>query len=246
MWRMCPPGVAQDSYSDHWPLYPVFTLMMGEMLDVARWGPHGGKLRLSCQGWYVCSTRTRQNLRFDCHLIGNSTANFKHDSMVGVCCMNAPGDSLRQTSPEVLCVEEYPVYIHHNRDFCCRSNQFMSVIKALTSDRVTVNCRTVRILCTLRLYAVGFMLRRMCKLAVIHSVLSWSQLYIPQDFPLLFVIILLTFSTTASHGSTYNSAMWESIPIELNDRHLIYFATCRHTAARKTPVHSLQRCQCRH
>jgi hypothetical protein len=37
-----------------------------------------------------------------------------------------------------------------------------------------------------------------CKLKVIHSFVTCSLLYIPPDFP-LFVIIFLTFSTTASH-----------------------------------------------
>jgi len=37
-----PPGVAKGSFSDHWPLYLVLTLLLGEMLDVARYGPHGG------------------------------------------------------------------------------------------------------------------------------------------------------------------------------------------------------------
>jgi len=31
-------------------------LLLGEMLDVARYGPYGGKLRDLCQGWYTCST----------------------------------------------------------------------------------------------------------------------------------------------------------------------------------------------
>jgi len=49
--HICPPEVAKGSFSDHWPLYLVLTLLLGEMLDDARNGPHGGKLRLLCQGW---------------------------------------------------------------------------------------------------------------------------------------------------------------------------------------------------
>jgi hypothetical protein len=32
-------------------LYIVLTMLLSEMLDVARNGPHGDKLRLLCQGW---------------------------------------------------------------------------------------------------------------------------------------------------------------------------------------------------
>jgi len=50
-------------------------LLLGEMLDVGRYGPYGGKLRLLCQGWYAWSTRTKQILCFDRHWIGNSHVN---------------------------------------------------------------------------------------------------------------------------------------------------------------------------
>ena len=73
--HICPPVVAKGSFSEHWLLYLVLTLLLGEMLDIARNGLHGGKLRLLCQGWYVWSIRTNQNQRFDCHFIGNSHAN---------------------------------------------------------------------------------------------------------------------------------------------------------------------------
>ena len=70
-----PLEVANDSFSEHCPLYIVLTLLLGEMLDVARYGPHGGKLRLLCQGWEVSSIRTKQNQCFDRHFFGNSRAN---------------------------------------------------------------------------------------------------------------------------------------------------------------------------
>jgi len=38
---------------EHWTLHLVLTLLMGEMLDVARYRPHRGKLHLSCRGWYA-------------------------------------------------------------------------------------------------------------------------------------------------------------------------------------------------
>jgi len=49
--HICPLEVAKGSFSERWPLYLVLTLLLGKMLDVARNGPHGGKLRLLCQGW---------------------------------------------------------------------------------------------------------------------------------------------------------------------------------------------------
>jgi len=45
----------------------------------------------------------------------------------------------------------------------------------------------------LQLYAAGFSLNWKCKLAVTHSILTCSSLYNLQHFPLLFVIIFLTF-----------------------------------------------------
>jgi len=67
--------VAKWSVLEHWPLYVVLTLLLGEMLDVVICGPHRGKLRLLCQGWYVWSTWTKQNLRFDHHFNRNSNPN---------------------------------------------------------------------------------------------------------------------------------------------------------------------------
>jgi len=49
--HICLPEVAKDSFTEQRPLYLVLTLLLGEMLDVARYGPHGGMLSLLCQGW---------------------------------------------------------------------------------------------------------------------------------------------------------------------------------------------------
>jgi len=49
--HICPWEVAKGSFSEHWPFYLVLTLLLGEMLVVARNGPHGGKLRLWGEGW---------------------------------------------------------------------------------------------------------------------------------------------------------------------------------------------------
>jgi hypothetical protein len=42
------PEVAKSSFSEHLPLWFAWTLVSGEMLDVARYGQYGGKLRLLC------------------------------------------------------------------------------------------------------------------------------------------------------------------------------------------------------
>jgi len=46
-----PLEVAKGSFSEHWPLYRVLTLLLADMLDVARNGPHWGKLHLLGQRW---------------------------------------------------------------------------------------------------------------------------------------------------------------------------------------------------
>jgi len=50
---MCLLVVAKGSSSEHRPMYFAFRLLMGEMLDVARYGLQGGKLGLVCPGWYA-------------------------------------------------------------------------------------------------------------------------------------------------------------------------------------------------
>jgi hypothetical protein len=49
--HICLPEVVKGSFSEHESLNVVLTLLLGQMLDVARYGPHGSKLRLLCQGW---------------------------------------------------------------------------------------------------------------------------------------------------------------------------------------------------
>jgi len=73
--RFCQPELAKSSFSEHWPLQFAWTVLLGEMLDVARFGQYGGKLHLLCQSWYVYSSWTKQNLPPDCQWISNSDAN---------------------------------------------------------------------------------------------------------------------------------------------------------------------------
>jgi len=72
-----------------------------------------------------------------------------HDSMVSVCFILDLGDVLRQTSPDFLSVEAFPVYIYHTWNFTCRSLQCIPANKQTTSDRLTANRGTVGIPCNL-------------------------------------------------------------------------------------------------
>jgi len=45
IWHICLLDVVKGSSSEHRPLYLVVTLLLGEMLDVAKDGPHQGKLQ---------------------------------------------------------------------------------------------------------------------------------------------------------------------------------------------------------
>jgi len=64
--HICLLEVAKSTFLEHWPLKFALTLLLGEMLDVARYGQYGGKLHLLCQGCYIYSSWTKQNLPFDC------------------------------------------------------------------------------------------------------------------------------------------------------------------------------------
>jgi hypothetical protein len=70
-----PAGSGDKFGLEHWPLYCVLTMMLGEILDVARYGLHRGKLSRLCQGSYVFSTQTKQNLCINRHFIWNSKDN---------------------------------------------------------------------------------------------------------------------------------------------------------------------------
>jgi len=54
--HICPLELVKGSFSHHGTSYLVLTLLLGEMLDVGRYGPPGGKLSLLGHGWCVWST----------------------------------------------------------------------------------------------------------------------------------------------------------------------------------------------
>jgi hypothetical protein len=117
--------------------------------------------------------------------------------------------------------------------------------KRRSSARLTACCGTVGITSNLQRYAARCILRRTCQLTVIHSIVTCSWLYIPQDFP-LFVIIFLTFSTKASHSSTNSSARCSSIRIEPNGGRFIQCASGWDTTTTQTLVSEPRQCNCSH
>jgi hypothetical protein len=112
------------------------------------------------------------------------------------------------------------ISIKHEISAVVHFNVSLQTNKQTSSDRHTANLWTIGITSNLQRYAAGCILRRTCKLTVIHSLATCSLLYIPQDFP-LFVIIFLTISTTTCHGSTNTLARCDSIRIEPNSGRFI-------------------------
>jgi len=84
----------------------------------------------------------------------------RHDLMVRVSFIWDPGDVLRQTSPDVLSVEGFPLYIYQTWDFTCRSLQCSTANRQTTSDRLTANRGTIGIPCNLKPSAVRYILSR--------------------------------------------------------------------------------------
>jgi len=145
-------------------------------------------------------------------------------------------DYLTPTSSDILPLEECPINMWKWWDFGCITAQSIAEDKPTTSDRLIANRETVGNLCTLQSYPAGFMLGIMYKLAATYSNPSWSLLYIRQDFPLLFVIIFLSYSILEKHGYTTISARWRRIRSKLIDRCFVQDVTPRHTAGTETPV----------
>jgi len=224
----------------------VSTLLLGEMLDVARYWPHGGKLHVLCQGWYVWSIWTKPNLRFNDHCIGNRNAKYTtwldgyHLFYVwfwGWLAINITRCPFRR---------RFSFYIFYTLDFSGCSPQFNPANKHTTLDQLTGYRRTIGSPYNLNLYAVGFVLSSMSKLAVTYSILTWSRQYILQDFRLLFFRIILFLFTTASYGSTITPDRWDQIWIEPTAWTFILYTTHYNIVAIQTAVSTLWCCQCSH
>jgi len=127
---------------------------------------------------------------------------------------NIPGSFLRQTSPDIASSEDFDMDIWQSWQFGWRTPRSVTVHKQISLDPVTANLGTVGHPCTWQQYATAFILSRTYMLAVTYSNVTSIQLYIPQYFPLLFVIVFHSYSTPAQHGDTYNSPRWQRIQIE--------------------------------
>ena len=98
----------------------------------------------------------------------------QHGMIFSLCFMWDPWDSLRHTSPDVLSVEGLPLNYWQSRDFGCWHRVFVIVSKQTTSYWLAANHGVVRNPCNLQPYAAGFIMSRMCKVAVTYCILTWS------------------------------------------------------------------------
>jgi hypothetical protein len=133
-----------------------------------------------------------------------------------------------------------------NMRFGCRSPVFIPVNIQLSSYWLAADCGTIGDHWNLPLFAVRFLLSRRCKLAVTDSIVTWRNLYIPQNFPLLLVVIFLSFSAEINHGTTNTSKRCGRNQIESSDSGFIQFATGSETATLQTPFSPPQPCQYSH
>jgi hypothetical protein len=65
---------------------------------------------------------------------GIGTQTLQHDMIVSVSFQYYPGDFLRQTSADILLLEERPFYMEQTSDFGSRTLQFISINKPKPSD----------------------------------------------------------------------------------------------------------------
>jgi len=107
-------------------------------------------------------------------LLGIVMPSIQQNWMDSSCFMPDAAVVLGQSSPDIHSIEDTHLYTYQKWDFCCRSPQYISVNQYTTPDQLTANCGIVRILCHLQLFAVEFLLSRICKLAATHSILTWS------------------------------------------------------------------------
>jgi len=98
----------------------------------------------------------------------------QHNLIVSISFMYCPGDSLRQTSVDILSFEQCPIYSWQSCNPGCRTPQFIPVDKQTTTDRNIAHLEAVEIPCNLQLYAVGFIRSTMIILADNYSILTWS------------------------------------------------------------------------
>jgi hypothetical protein len=73
----------------------------------------------------------------------------------------------------------------------------------------------------LQQYAVAFIFGSIWKWVVTHSFLTSGLLYIPLDFPLLLVLIIVLYSIPTTHDTIDTSPRYDWIGIQPTDRAFI-------------------------
>jgi hypothetical protein len=123
----------------------VLTLMLGQMLDIARYRPHGCKLSILYQGSYIWLNWKKQNLHDHCHMFGYSNANFL-SRLEGYCVSNfrLKWCVERNITRCPFCRRIYLLYLSTIR-FQLLVTSMNPCHQQTISDRLTANCRTIGI-----------------------------------------------------------------------------------------------------
>lgn len=137
--------------------------------------------------------------------------------MSSICFRWHPVNWVKQTSPDVLPVEELPVCTSQTWGFGCPSHLYSPDTNHTTSDQHTEYHTTICNPADMQLFSGGFMLSRIWKFAVLDAILTWCLQYIPQDFPHV-IYIFLSYSTPANHANTSTITRCEWIWIKRNYR----------------------------
>jgi len=105
---------------------------------------------------------------------GIVTLTIQHDMIDSIVFMYFPGEYLRQTSADVLSLEQHPINIYQLGNSGSRTQKFIPVTKQTSSDRLFANCRVVGNPCNLQPYSAGFILSITIMLAATYSILTRS------------------------------------------------------------------------
>jgi len=103
---------------------------------------------------------------------GIVTLTVQHDMIVRLTFTLYLGDHLRQTSADVLSLEQNPTEIERLGVSSSHAPQIFLVTRRTTSDRPFAHCGAVRNPCNLQPYSVGFILSVTIMLDATYSILT--------------------------------------------------------------------------